>query len=686
MLSHGRIPATDTQWEKFSHIVETVLDEHAPLRRVKIRNPAPPPISDDTRELIIQRRQAMATDDRERYAVLNAEVKRAIRRDYRGDIQRRVEEAPPSALWRQLRSVIAPKKGRPAQPENLTADRLNAYFTTVGETTRQSVVDTFRESERPNLNVRLPRVNSDALRLTPITLDELKQIISSLPHKTSVADNILDIKLIKLIFPVVGRTLLQIINKSIVTETVPESWKTAVVTPLHKKGDLSTAENFRPITNVPTITKIIEKVVHTQVESYLSRNCLHSSDQHGFRCGHSTTTALISVTDHVMEATDRGDVSIHTLIDLSRAFDVVDHQTLLDQLQRLQIAPGWFASYLEGHKQCVRTPSGEKSALLPIKIGIFQGSCLGPLLYNISTISAACYVPTSVNSCTVQITRYADDTQVVVSGPKEKLSEVKTATEEVLDTLATYFLQNGMKINAAKTELMVIGGKSALQIAETDATQVHFMEETLQPVPQARNLGVIFDERLTFEPHIDAVVTRCMGILMGLMYAKQILPRQVLPVIVRSLVLSHVQYCCQVFAGSSRTALKRLQKIQNFAARIISGRRKYDRVSGVIKDLKWLPVDTMLVHSDLCLLHKVIVKNEPDVIRNRIKYNRDVTVRRTRFSNHLYLPRFKTNVGQRTFNYRACKLYNAHVIGTELERLSYLQFKKALKKRFLSER
>ena len=132
---------------------------------------------------------------------------------------------------------------------------------------------------------------------------------------------------------------------------------------------------------------------------------------------------------------------------------MVDHQTLLDQLQRLQIAPGWFASYLEGHRQCVQTPCGERSALLPIKIGIFQGSCLGPLLYNISTISAACYVPTSVNGCSVQVTRYADDTQIVVSGPKERLPEVKSATEEVLDILATYFLQNGMKINAAKNRI-----------------------------------------------------------------------------------------------------------------------------------------------------------------------------------------------------------------------------------------
>ena len=163
------------------------------MRTVKIRNPAPPPISDDTRDLIVQRRQAIAADDVETYTIVNSQVKRAIRQDYRSDIKRRVEEAPPSALWRQLRSVIRPKRGAPAQPENLTADDLNEYFTTVGEETHQAVIWTFQESGRRALPVRLPRVHSDALRLTPITLEGLRRIIYALPNKTSLADGVLSL-------------------------------------------------------------------------------------------------------------------------------------------------------------------------------------------------------------------------------------------------------------------------------------------------------------------------------------------------------------------------------------------------------------------------------------------------------------------------------------------------------------
>ena len=601
----------DLQWDKLVSSVEAVLNRHAPVRAVKMRNPAPPPITDDTRALIVRRRQAIAAGDETSYAELNTEVRRAIRSDYRSDIQRRVDETPSSALWRQLRPVIAPKAGSPAQPENLTSNDLNRYFTSVGEETRQTVIRTFQESGRRALPPRLPRVHADALRLVPVTLEELKRTICSMPHKTSVADGVFNIRLMKLAFPIIGRVLLQVINRSIASETVPACWKRAVVIPLHKRGALTAVENFRPITNVPMIGKIIEKLVCAQVDAYMNRNNLFSIDQHGFRSGHSTATALVSIADHLLEAKDRGDVSILTLIDLSRAFDVVHHETLLDQLQQLQIAPGWFRSYLSDHKQCVRLAENDTSALLPINIGIFQGSCMGPMLYNIASNSAACYVPTEVDGFLVRMARYADDTQLVISGPKRRLPDMQVALERTLDTLATYFMQHGMKINAAKTELMVIGDGGSRQTAATGLTGVRFVGEDLQSVPTVKNLGVVFDNRLSFEPHIDAIVAKCFGIMIGLMHAKHLLPASVIPTIVNALVMSHIRYCSQVFGCANKTAIKRLQKVQNFAARIISGRHRSQHVSDVIQSLNWLPVAELINFNDLCLLHKIIMTSEP---------------------------------------------------------------------------
>ena len=336
---------------------------------------------------------------------------------------------------------------------------------------------------------------------------------------------------------------------------------------------------------------------------------------------------------------------------------------------------------MSGHTQRVRLAGGETSEPLPINIGVFQGSCMGPMLYNIATISSACYVPTNIDGFLVRMTRYADDTQLAISGPRERLLDIQTTLEGVLDTLATHYMQSGMKINAAKTELMVLGDRIALRTAGARPTQVQFVGETLQPVTTARNLGVIFDSRLSFESHVDGVVAKCFGILIGLMHAKHMIPAQVLPTIVDALVMSHVRYCSQVFACANKTVLKKLQKVQNFAARVISGRRRYQHVSDVIESLEWIPVTAMIDFNDICLLHRIITTNEPDALRQNLCYNRDVVQRKTRHSNHLHLPRFRTNVGKKTFMYRACSLYNEYVIGSEMQALPYTRFKKMLKAR-----
>ena len=300
-----------------------------------------------------QRRKAIKDRD-SNYHRLNTLVKRAIRRDTRESIAQRVKNTPASALFRQLQPVIAPKRGPPTQPESLTPDQLNAYFTSVGTDTKNKVLDSFARSNREKLPTRLPRVNTGALNIIPVSLDELKRTLFSMPNKDSGIEGDIPLKILKMCFNAIGNVLLQIINASFVTETVPASWKRAIVIPIHKKNDPSKTANFRPITIVPAICKIVEKLVHSQLTSYLTHHHLFSTDQHGFMESHSTCTALLSVTDEIMQGMDRSDVTLLTLIDLSRCFDVVDHAMLVNKLQQLQISTGWIQSYLEGHTQSVR--------------------------------------------------------------------------------------------------------------------------------------------------------------------------------------------------------------------------------------------------------------------------------------------------------------------------------------------
>ena len=377
----------------------------------------------------------------------------------------------------------------------MTPNELNEYFTSVGTATRDEVAAAFSRSARPPLNTRLPRVNSGALTLIPITIETLQRVIASMSNKASPMHDDIPMKVFKLSFSVIGRTLLRIINKSIVTETVPTSWKTAIVTPLHKRGDPSECSNFRPITQVPSICKIVEKIVYDQLTSYLQEQHLFSEDQHGFREKHSTCTALLVTTENILKGMNDSEVTLLTMLDLSRCFDVIDHEELLKKLALYQVRTGWFRSYLTGHVQ--RTRIGEHlSDPMPITIGTFQGTCLGPLMYNIASNDMSCHVPSEIDGFRITLVRYADDTQLAITGPRDRIMDMSRALECVLDTMATWLMQHNMKINASKTELILFGDRRQLSQIEA-VPDITFMDQQLELSTHVKNLGIVMDQQLT---------------------------------------------------------------------------------------------------------------------------------------------------------------------------------------------
>ena len=199
---------------------------------------------------------------------------------------------------------------------------------------------------------------------------------------------------------------------------------------------------------------------------------------------HESSTTL--VTDEILRGMDRSEVTILTLIDLSRCFDVIDHGNLLTKLQQLQISTGWLESYLGGHTQRVRV-GDSLSAPLDISIGTFQGSCLGPLLFNIASNDIACHIPSVLNAFKITLVRYADDTQIAVTGPRAQLLDMRASLETILDILCTWFMQNGMMVNASKTEVIVCGDRRQL-VKIQDPVTIRFMDQELRCSDSVKNL------------------------------------------------------------------------------------------------------------------------------------------------------------------------------------------------------
>ena len=241
-----------------------------------------------------------------------------------------------------------------------------------------------------------------------------------------------------------------------------------------------------------------------------------------------------------------------------------------------------------------------------ITVGTFQGSSLGPLLFNIMANDLSTYIPATIDGFRVTVTRYADDTQIVLTGPKNRLAEMQSSMSSVLDDMLTWFLQHGTKVNTKKTELLLIGGpRMPYKPEDVTPISVLFNGETIHESQSGyvRNLGVTMDKNLNWVKHIDKTVAKCCGILIGLASAKNVLPLNVLPRLIDALVFSHLRYCVQVYGNASNCHLRKIQKVFNFAARIISGRRKFDRISDVTRALGWLSAREFVEFNDICLLH-----------------------------------------------------------------------------------
>ena len=316
-------PTTSFKWERFLELFLDIFDLYAPARIINLKNDRAPPVCRETRELMSRRRVALARGGHSsaEYKTLNRAVRSAIRRDRCSDITRRIQEEGPNSVWRAIRSAVG-NKGGEIKMSDVTPDELNRYFVSVGPRVSSEVR---RAGLVTNLPCRLPRVGACAMQLSPLTLSELRDVVFHMKGSSACGEDGVTIHMIRMSFDAVGIVILHLINSSLTLSEVPSSWKHSLVFPAYKSGESTEAVNYRPISIVPVITKIVERAVHQQVYRYLPQNHLLSATQHGFRPRHSTETALITISDHILSASDRGEVSLLCMLDLSKCFDVISH-------------------------------------------------------------------------------------------------------------------------------------------------------------------------------------------------------------------------------------------------------------------------------------------------------------------------------------------------------------------------
>ena len=453
----------------------------------------------------------------------------------------------------------------------------------------ERIVSSFVISESLHVQSSQEFTGTPFTKFQPISEDKLREVIMSGNSKCCHLDPI-PTSVLKEVLDHVLPTLTTLVNKSLQESYFPHKLKSASVVPLLKKSTLDKEElkNYRPVSNLPYISKLIEKVAVQQLKAHMDNNLLHEACQSAYRSCHSTETALLKITSDLRCAMEEDYCVLLVMLDLSAVFDTVSHETLLQRMEKMygvqEEALAWLSSYFTDRSQSVIIQDS-MSAPKPLKTGLPQRSILGPFAF--PSYSSPLFKIARQHG--VEMHMYADDMQLYLPFKPE---EYNTATSKMQDCLAS--IRSWMSQNQLK--FMIIGKPNSLKDLPPER-KIKIGDEYIVATDTAKNIGVVLDSQLHMDSQINSICRSSYMYLHFISKIKPFLTPETVSTLVHALVTSRLD---NLLSGCYDYLLKRLQMVHNCAARLILGRRKYDRVTPMLAELHWLPVKERIIYK-ICL-------------------------------------------------------------------------------------
>lgn len=679
------------------HALQGAADIHAPPKRYKIAlHPSCPYYNNNLRELK-RRRRALERRLSGTKAPLLENQYRQLRK-----VERRAHDIAQKEWYKKKFIDIgsdtrALSKFFKTQFSNHSADILPVHD---DSQTLANSFNSFFILKVENLVAEIAQMNTTAAGVSVQTNNHIHAIA---PPRWSVFDQQVQAKVLKTIHSCANKhsfldpmptnilkrmselvqPITNVINASLASGVFPDIFKTAIVRPTIKKSNLdqNNFANYRPISNLLFLSKVLEKTVHVQYMAHINANNLSDSHQSAYRTMHSTETAMVSVTNDILRSLDAKLVVLLVTLDYSSAFDLVPHEKLLATLHNFHGVSGttlaWFESYLANRKQAVLIKDAV-SDVLPVNVGVPQGSILGGSLF------AAFVQPLShvIRSHLVSYHVYADDHQLYISTRPEFLESARRRMEKCVEAVQHWSAINGLKLNPSKTEVLLFSSPGANTVTTPIALTIS--QQTIAATEKVCDLGVILDSSLSLKDH---VIKLCKKGYFALHQIKRVQPFIDKKTVIQLLTwhtLSIVDYCSILLFGLPDCSLKPISKLLNCCVRLVFKLSYSDHdLTPYFKELQWLKVHERLKFKLLVLVFKCLHNLAPPYLSRLFESHNTSVNLRSQSTCSLHVPHVKSTYGSRAFYFQGTILWNSlPILVKNCDNL--YSFKRLLKQHLLS--
>lgn len=454
--------------------------------------------------------------------------------------------------------------------------------------------------------------------LHPTTADEVRRLIGSCSPKCCELDPI-PTWLLKECIEEVLPLITSIFNESLTLGTYPDTFKEAIIKPLlkHGKTDTEDFKSYRPISNLHFVSKVLEKIVVQRLETHMDTHSLYDPMQSAYKSGYSTETSTLKLNNDILTHMDEGRCTLLVALDLSAAFDTIDHTIFLDRLRDAycveDTALQWFRSYLNNRTQrvCINSTT---SSPLKINSGVPQGSVLGARLFTMYTRPLS----DIILKHGVLYNSYADDTQLYIHCNNDAISihESICRLEHCIADIIHWMSSNSLKLNEEKTEFIVFNNKQDF----SDTMILNVGNNKIKASNTIKILGVTFDQRLSLEKQITNTCRTTYIQTRKINSIRKYLTQNATQTLIQALVTVRLDYCNSLYVGLPLSALKRLQNIQNTTARVITRISRYSHITETLNNLHWLPIRKRCQYKVLVTVYKSLHKQTPPYINDLLHW------------------------------------------------------------------